>query len=240
MKEQLVARMAQIVDEITEFHKTDFTNFDKEYMEHATSDCFPLIWIVRKSGTYLLTVGQDASQFSTDPSVLLSYIEQKGEMYSSYFVPFDKDDKGRIFLITEDAITEINYQQARNVIKDMFTPAVVKWEAEHGKLPKRTKVKVRFNGLTISKLKELFAEEERYGMQNLRDILHRFHRYSQYSLDDKVIITYNRYKELIVRRYVGGQEELYGEIVFHGWPETVYMQNGAYQSEPQYGWDLHT
>lgn len=241
MKEQIIAKMTKIVDETMERFHSDFYQYDKQTVRNATPDYFPMIWIVAKSHTHLLLVGELASRFPTEESVRLCYVEEQGEMFSYHFVAFTPKYGDRMFLITEDGISEIGADQGRNVVKDVFTPVVVKWEAEHGKLPKRTKVKVRFNGITITQLKELFAEEAQHGMATLRNKLHDFQSYTQYATDDKVVLSYDpEARRFIFRFYVHGEERLYGKIVFHGWPETGYMQNGSVQIDPQYGWHSHT
>lgn len=61
--------------------------------------------------------------------------------------------------------------------------------------------------------------------------------------DVKEVNIYNDYDEncfyfTVVRE--DNSMAMNGGIIFHGFPETGYLQNGSVQLEKRYGWSIHT
>lgn len=56
--------MSNIVADVMTSFQSDFENFDRPYIENADSSKFPMIWIVGKSHTHLLNLGEYEEHFS--------------------------------------------------------------------------------------------------------------------------------------------------------------------------------
>lgn len=230
--------MREIVDATMESFKSDFENYDRRTILKAEDSDFPMFWIVSKRHTYLLGIGHYANMFNQSESVRLEYA-QNHDVCGVHFNTIKNDDK--LFLITSDDIAPISVDEARQIQSNILTPVVEAWEAENGPLPKRFKVKVKFNGITISELKALILDGEAHGDTSLIDSLRRFHRHTQVALDQYVSISYDRrYNEFGFVEIINGTVRLRGGIIFHGWPETGYQTNNSVQIEPRYGWSTHT
>lgn len=55
--------MSNIVADVMTSFQSDFENFDRPYIENAYNSKFPMIWIVGKSYTYLLHLGEYEENF---------------------------------------------------------------------------------------------------------------------------------------------------------------------------------
>lgn len=237
MNKKIVTQMSNIVSDIMTSFQSDFEKYDKPYIESAAACNFPMIWIVGKSHTYLLKLGDYKKSFFGNESVRLAYVQ--GDDTFSCFLNMCGGD--HLFLIEKEKVSRITVDQARAAILDYVNPAVGEWESRNGKLPRKCKVKVRLGNITIEKLKQLVRDCEAHGNTSLMNILKRFHSYHQTAEDQFIQIHYNqRYNEFGFCEYVNGKPRLNGGIIFHGWPETGYKTNNSFQLIPKYGWALHT
>lgn len=106
---------------------------------------------------------------------------------------------------------------------------------------KKCKVKIKFNNLTISKLKQLIRDCEKHNDTSLIDSLRRFHRYRQVASNHYIQVSYNpHYNEFGFCEYINEKSGLVGGVIFHGWAETGYKENHSVQLVPRYGWQIHT
>lgn len=55
---KIIQTMSNIVADVMTSFQSDFENFDRPYIENAYNSKFPMIWIVGKSYTYLLHLGE--------------------------------------------------------------------------------------------------------------------------------------------------------------------------------------
>lgn len=236
MKTKIISQMRNIVADVMTSFQTDFENYDRPYIE--SDECqFPMIWIVGESHTFMLKLGEYRDIFFNNESARFAY--SKNPNVWGYHLEHNTQDNW--FLITKDDISRITPKEAENTIKDYVIPAVKAWEAKNGLLPKATKLPVKFRNITLSKLKELISDCHNHGDDSLMDCLKSFHRYTRCATNQYIEVNYNsKYNEFTFSEYTNGKKGLVGGIVFHGWPETGYKQNGSCQLTPRYGWDKHT
>lgn len=229
--------MTNIVADLMERFQSDFTKYDKPYIEAADESKFPMLWIVGNSHTHLLKLGDYDEHFNTDEAARYAHA-QGSDPFTGYLDWLGGD---KIFLITKDEVKETTEKAAREVIRDMITPVVENWKAKNGPLPKNFKMPIHFKNITLTKLKEIFCSEENRNGRTLIQVLREFRNYRKTADDHFYEVTYDpKYNEFTFCEYRNRQEGLAGGIVFHGWPETGYQQNFAYQAIPSYGWSRHT
>lgn len=236
MKSKIITQMRNIVADVMTSFQTDFENYDRPYIE--SDECqFPLIWIVGESHTFMLKLGEYRGIFFNNESARFAY--SKNPNVYGYHLEYNTDDNW--FLITKEGVTPITLKQAESAIKDYVIPAVKAWEAEYGPLPKVPKLPVRFQNITLSKLKELIIDCHNHDDDSLMDCLKRFHLYTRCATDQYIEVNYNPgYNEFVFSEHTNGKVGLVGGIVFHGWPEIGYSENGSVQLSPRYGWSTHT
>lgn len=237
MNEKIINRMTNIVADLMKSFQSDFTKYDKPYIEAADESKFPMLWIVGESHTHLLRLGDYDEHFNTDEAARYAHA-QGSDPFTAYLDWLGGD---KIFLITKDEVKETTEKAAREVIRDVVTPVVENWKAKNGPLPKNFKIPVRFKNITLGKLKEMFRSEENCDGRTLIQVLREFRNYRKTADDHFYEVTYYPTRnEFTFCEYRNRQEGLTGGIVFHGWPETGYQQNFAYQIDPSYGWSRHT
>lgn len=238
MNENIITQMREKVSEIMTCFQTDFENYDRAYIEEATEDKFPLIWVIGKSHTYLIKLGEVREKFGVYESLRYGYAQDNVGMFAHYFNQ-SKDD--RYFLITPDKIEEKSKAQSLEIIRDVTYNTAKKWISENGALPSDFKMKVKFRNITLSKLRELIRECEEHGDDSLLRQLKDFRHYRKLADDHYIEVTYyeacNEFGFAVMHN---GKPDLVGGIIFHGWPETGYKTNGSVQLSPRYGWSKHT
>lgn len=237
-KSQLLDTMASVVEEVMTSFKSDFYEHDFDAISKPDFK-FPFIWIVGESHTHLLLLGGYRDAFFGGEATRYAYVREHNPyqyyLNNNYFA----DD--RWYLVTEDGLRLIDRNQAKAAIMDYVTPAVNAWIEENGPLSKNEKLKVKLEGISISELKELVAECRVHGNDSLMDCLKRFHSYTRSASDQYIEMCYfPPYKEFNFCEYTNGRIGLVGGIIFHGWPETGYKENGSVQLSPCYGWPIHT
>lgn len=238
MKEKIIKQMEAVVADVMTDYQSDFFNYDKPRIESPEFK-FPCIWIVGAMHTHRLELGNYQDFFYEAESMRYDYLRDSNPY--AYFTDTTNYAKDYWFLVTENGLQSINREQAKSAIKDYVTPAVKAWERDNGPLPKLTKVPVYIHDTTFGKLKKLFAECQAHGDNSLMECLRRFHSHRRVSSDQCVKVYYNeRYNEFSFGEYINGQCRMNGGIIFHGWPETGYEENGSVQLDPRYGWSSHT
>ena len=234
----ILNKMAEIVANTMTSFQSDFEQYDRPYIESGEAK-FPLIWIVGSSHTFLLRLGEYKERFLGNERVRWAYIN--GDNTFDSYLDYYKHDNDKLFLITESAISEINISQARSAIQDYVQPAVHAWIEQNGPLPKKTKVPVKIQNISVARLKELIDECRKHNDNSLLSCLKRFHNYIRVATDQYVTVSYNHgWNEFTFWETTNGKIGLVGGIVFHGWPESGYQSNNSVQLTPQYGWAIHT
>ncbi len=237
MNEKIIKQMRNIVADVMTSFKTDFENYDRPYIEQATPDKFPMIWIVGTSHTHLLQLGEFRNSFFEREDVRYRYA-QGDDGLSAYLEPLNND---RVFLITVEDVLPVTKKQACEAIRDMVLPVVNDWVAQNGELPYDARMTLKFAGITFSKLKELIRDCEAHENHSLLKKLKGLRKRMKLGADHFIQITYHSsYNEFTFCEYLNGNTRINGGIVFHGWPETGYKINGAVQLSPSYGWATHT
>lgn len=238
MRTDILNQMEAVVNETMKHYKTDFFNHDKPRIASPEFK-FPAIWIVGEAHTCRLELGNFKDLFNEAEIVRYHYVRDNNPYRYYCEDGFYKHDKW--FLIQETGLQPITREQAVSAIYDYVNPAVQAWIAEHGPLPKDTKVPVKLHGISISELKELIQDCRNHDNDSLLSCMKRFHNFARISSDQRIEIYYNKaWNEFTFCEYVGDKQRLVGGIIFHGWPETGYKQNGACQIDPHYGWSSHT
>lgn len=238
MKTDILNKMDEIVANTMTSFQSDFEQYDRKYIE-SDEVKFPMIWIVGKSHTHLLQLGEYKRWFFEMESVRFDYATGN-DPFRYYFegIWYNSD---RIFLITESEIRPICKEQAISAINDCVEPAARAWEEQNGKLPKATKVPVKIQNISLESLKELIDECWKHGNNSLLSCLKRFHNYRRVAADQYITVSYNPgCNEFTFCETINGKVGLAGGIVFHGWPESGYQSNNSVQLTPQYGWAIHT
>lgn len=235
---ELIKQMRGIVKKTMKAFQSDFDDYDEPYIAAATPDKFPMVWIVGESHTYLLKLQEYREAFISNEAVRYSYV-QNDDSFSYIFDSLDKGD--RIFVLSKESAVEVPIDTARGLVEATVEAAVTRWEKENGPLPENRKVEVRFKNCPPSILKKLVRECEEHGDASLLSALRRFQHYRRVSDRHTVVVTYHpSYNDFTFCEYIGGEPRINGGIVFHGWPETGYEYNDAYQLTPTYGWSVHT
>ena len=238
MKTDILNKMAEVVANTMTSFQSDFEQYDRLYIESGEAK-FPMIWMVGKSHTHLLKLGEYKSWFFEMESVRFDYVA--GHDPFRYYFEDTCYNSDRIFLITENEIRSICKEQAISAIMDYVKPAARAWQEQNGQLPKLTKVPVKIQNISVTKLKELIGECWEHDNNSLLSCLKRFHNYRRVATDQYITVSYNpRYDEFTFWETINGKVGLVGGIVFHGWPESGYQSNNSVQLAPQYGWAIHT
>lgn len=234
----VIGKMKNIAADLME-KKSDFEQYDLPYMENAESTDFPLIWIVKSRSTVMIKVGAGAQEYRD--SLRARFYHAQNNFQDNYYLTHHCNGQ-RVFLITESNVAEISLANAREVVRDVMIPVMEECKAANpNELPKHFKVKLRFHGISLTKLKELIRECDNHEGTSLLSVLKRYRRWTQISHDHTIDFFYDeRYNEFGFRELYEGKVGLRGGIIFHGWPETGYMTNNSVQIDPAYGWASHT
>lgn len=80
---KIIQTMSNIVADVMTSFQSDFENFDRPYIENADSSKFPMIWIVGKSHTHLLNLGEYEEHFSENEVARFAYV-QGGNPFLSF------------------------------------------------------------------------------------------------------------------------------------------------------------
>lgn len=236
---EITAFMADVVEQKMRRFQTDFTDYDKPRVEDCEAKEFPFLWIVSDLHTHMISLGNYEEAFFSSMSTRNAYA--KGDDGISFLLDphFLKSDD-RLFLITEDKIWETNVDGARAAIKDYTIPAYEKWKELNGEI-KVKRVTVKFDLISLSKLKEIIRDCHNHNDDSLMGIFRGFHKKRCVAEDHTVIVKYAWWdNEFICSDYYNGEVHMIAHVKFHGWPETGYQTNGSIQLDPHYGWSSHT
>ncbi len=238
-RKEIIQKMATVVDEVMKRFQIDFTEYDKPIIEKAKPKEFPFMWIVSELHTRLVSLGGYEKKFFDNLPIRYAYANGDDSM-SFYLHPPYLNKKDRIFLIRENYIWEVSVNGAKNAIKDYTIPVYRKWKELYGEItPKR--IRVKFDLLSLSKLREIIQDCHNHGDDSLMSILRRFHNHRCVAEDHSITVKYREWdNEFVWIEHYDGEDHIIGHIVFHGWPETGYQQNGSVQIDPRYGWASHT
>ncbi len=70
---KIIQTMSNIVADVMTSFQSDFENFDRPYIENADNSKFPMIWIVGKSHTHLLNLGEYEEHYTAGHHTLNFY-----------------------------------------------------------------------------------------------------------------------------------------------------------------------
>lgn len=238
MKEELLARMAEIVAEEGSSIE-DFEKYTYPYMQNIEASDFPLLWLVCEWNSHCACIGAYRKKFVGYEQVRYDYVRN----HNPFSYETDQFQymarKHKKFLITEEGISEVTREQAIEVVRDTITPVVKQWIEQNGPLPKNTPIKINIQGIGLNELMELMRKDDTEG-GTLRWCLNSL-RYDRRAADERVDVNWlGGCGEFEFTHYINGEPRLYGHIVYHGNPKDGYMKNDSVQLNPQYGWSKHT
>lgn len=232
--------MADIVAKTMTSFQSDFEKYDKEYVTREGVKAFPFLWMVHHSHTYLIRLSEIRKDYFENEGFRYD-IAQECSWIHAYLWPRCNEVSEDIYFVSKDCVVPIGLEQARNIARDAIGLAVTAWAQEHEPLQTKFKVRVKIGGISLGKLKELIQDCHNHNNESLLKCLKRFHNYRQQAKDHKVSVWYNEYRnEFSFTEMVNGRGRLNGAIIFHGWPESGYQENGSVQLDPRYGWASHT
>lgn len=238
MVTDILNKMAEIVDNTMTSFQSDFEKYDRLYIE-SDEVKFPMIWIVGKSHTYLLKLGEYKRWFFENESVRFDYIAGNNPFKSYADSTFYNSD--HLYFITENDVRRTFTLNALAEIEKCVESAACAWQEEYGKLLKLRKVPVKIENISLTRLKALIEECGEHNNNSLMSCLKRFQQYRRVATDQFITVSYNPgYNEFTFWETINGRVGLVGGIVFHGWPESGYQTNNSVQLTPQYGWATHT
>jgi hypothetical protein len=238
MREEIIERMTEIVNETMTSFQSDFYHYDKPTIENESA-LFPMIWGIAPTHTFLLKLGDFRDIFFDSEYARYAYAYD-GDDGMTWRLQLSNYAKDQLYLITEDGIRPITRENALNAIKDYVTPAVVEWIQKNGPLPK-PKMVVKLHGITFSELKGLIQECRDHNDDSLLSRLKEFKQYRQRAKNHVIDVYWNAaWHEFSFAESVNGQDAMVGGIIFHGWPETGYKENYSVMLNPAYGWTIHT
>lgn len=101
------------------------------------------------------------------------------------------------------------------------------------------------NSLNIyckGKLQKAMEAAQQHDDKTLQNCICRLVSYSMWNTCDHVDLfaDYGEYCFYFAVKHIDGTLSMNGGIIFHGWPEEGYRENGSVQLTPQYGWSIHT
>lgn len=240
MVTEILNKMAEIVAATMTSFQSDFEKYDAGYISREGVKAFPFLWMIAPTHTYLLKLA-DFKEVYFENETLRYDIAQNNSWFHAYLYPCSGDVKETIYYVTLDGLREVSVEQAREIVRDIVTPAIMEWEEKHGKIPPVSKIAVKIDNISLGRLKELIKDCRKHGNDSLLECLKRFHSYRRVASNQHIEISYNSgYNEFTFCEMVDGIRTLVGGIIFHGWPETGYQTNNSFQLTPQYGWAIHT
>ncbi len=232
--------MAEVVANNMTMFQSDFEKYDKAYVLREGVNAFPFLWMVAPTHTYLIELADFQNLYFSNESLRYAMANGSSWMHA-YLRERIGEPEEKIFYVTSDGLQEKDINQAREIVRDVVKPVIVKWEREHGAVPTKQKVAVKLENISIEQLKELVLECRAHGNNSLLSCLKRFHDYRQVAKDHKIVVRWSNYdKCFYFTEFINGQSSLCGAIVFHSWPESGYQENGSVMLNPSFGWSTHT
>ena len=240
MKQEIIEKMQQIVDETMKAFLCDFEQDLKDLNGYNGK----FIWQVADTHTHLHLCDKEYldkvleneatlyayCQGSTWPDACLDCV-WAGETIYSY-----DDDK--------DVFCEISREEAKRRWKISKESALARWQLYHMEgLPTDFKIHIEF---MCPDTRKYFIEQVRYAAQHndnsLLDCLRRFRSYMKRGAAHKIMIGRDFTDRSFVfhEDYGNGRYGLNGGIIFHGYPDEGYKENCSVQLNPSFGWSIHT
>lgn len=101
------------------------------------------------------------------------------------------------------------------------------------------------NSLNIyckEKLQKAMEAAQQHNDKTLSNCLVRLISYSMWNTCDHVNLCrdWGEHCFYFEVKRPDGSLSMNGGIIFHGWPDEGYQENGSVQLTPQYGWAMHT
>lgn len=236
-KELILQRMADIVSETMTHNQTDFTKYDTDAINGADESSFPMIWICAPRHTWLLQLGRFRQSYC-EYEIARYQAAQNCDPFEPYLTLCNDEDQ--LYLITDDVV-QIDRQRATEMARNTVQSVIAEYAETHEPMPKRFKVRIKFQNITLSKLKELIRDCQKHDNNSLLECFRNFHRRLQMTQDHCIEISWHEHwNEFGFCEMYEGVAHISGGIVFHGWPETGYQENYSVQLTPSYGWQTHT
>lgn len=138
-------------------------------------------------------------------------------------------------------LIEITRNQAEYWSCMQYEEALQEWKAKGNKLPTQLIVDDLKINCPISYLEEQLQYAKQHNDSSLDDILKRL-RNRPRCADNHYIQIDKDFAErsFIFTEFINDKVDMRGGIIFHGYPNEGYKENGSVQLTPQYGWQIHT
>lgn len=188
MVTDILNKMAEIVDNTMTSFQSDFEKYDRLYIE-SDEVKFPMIWIVGKSHTYLLKLGEYKRWFFENESVRFDYVAGNNPFKSYADSTFYNSD--HLYFITENDVRRTFTLNALAEIEKCVESAACAWQEEYGKLLKLRKVPVKIENISLTRLKALIEECGEHNNNSLMSCLKRFQQYRRVATDQFITVSYN-------------------------------------------------
>ena len=208
---------------------------DKDYLQKYEGE---FIWLLGTFGTYIMPIAVGHIENSLNNEGYRYSLAQKSVMADGClamthykFIHF-KDDGSYVFITPE---------QAAELWEKNKEEAVENFKKKNGfGLPTDMKIRVRFSCDWRYVLEQLRYARE-HGDDSLMDCLKRSRHCLKLAKDHEMMISSDfSHRSFLFADVVNGKVVMNGGIIFHGYPEEGYMQNGSVQLTPSYGWQIHT
>lgn len=236
MKAKLFDMMLETLIELNLYNKWVFYDFnvDRDTLKNYDGD---FIWVVKSSGTDLIKIDADFLLRQMD-SEAFRYTFAQEALYNDIIVDCPN---GHIILFSGSGMkfiskryAELLWRHRRAEVEAMYV------KQTNQQLPKNFKVRVRFDCPISYVLGELRYARE-HGDESLMNCFKGLRDRLKVSDDHTMVVSrdFTEHSFLFCEEYLG-RCLLGGGIIFHGFPETGYKQNGSVLLEPKYGWSIHT
>lgn len=244
MKQHIIDKMQEIVEET-------MTNFKNDFYEHDLKELAdydgPFIWQISPTHTHLHRCGNEyLDKLLQIEAVLYSCCQ--GISGTDCCLEYN-DSQEKIYCYEPKiGVLTVLAKRDRNYAKDMWNKAkedaLKRWCAYNKKeLPTDFKVRIAFVSPDVRKY---FIEQAHYAFQHnddsLLDCVRRFRRYTKKGMHHRIVICkdFSNRSFMFYEDFGDGRYGIYGGIIFHGYPEEGYRENSSVQLTPSYGWSIHT
>ena len=145
----------------------------------------------------------------------------------------------RFFWCSGDELVEVNREEAEKFGKMRYDMAVAEWKFEGNEFP--TELYAALAIRCPMYLDEQLRYAKEHNDDSLANIISRLERFPKVAEDHHITIFHDlTERSFIFVEFVNGVERLRGGIIFHGYKEEGYKENGSVSMSPEYGWQMHT
>lgn len=204
------------------------------------------IWCERSEGKYTDLIKLDFDKYcdylSTERGMYM--FAQGGDIARGVLDYRKNDDTCNWYIHYEGTnnLVEVTWQTCNNLYSGFIKDVLGTLKHEGFVMPTDFKIPIHFGEHCFCYVMEQVRYAQQHGDNSLLECLRRLRRYRKVSDYDEIVI-YRDYEDRSFQwchKSRGGNVEINGGLIFHGYPSEGYRENGSVQLEPQYGWSIHT